>query len=129
MAGNMSVSKSSISLFKGENYELWSIKMVTLFKSQGLWDLVNNGVPDPDPNQQENEKEDAKALFYIQLAIHDTIFSKIAAATNTKEARTTLKKYFKGVFESGQSNFKTYTDFKTLQMNKVEKIQFFFSRV
>jgi hypothetical protein len=51
MADNMIVSNPSIPLFKGENYELWSIKMVTLFKSQGLWDLVNNGVPDPDPNQ------------------------------------------------------------------------------
>jgi hypothetical protein len=85
MADNMSVSNSSIPLFKGENYEFWSIKMVTLFKSQGLWDLVNNGVPDLDPNQQENENEDARALFYIQLAVHDIIFSKIAAATNTKE--------------------------------------------
>jgi hypothetical protein len=96
MADNMSVSNPSISSFKGENYELWSIKMVTLFKSQGLWDLVNNGVPDPYPNQQENEKEDARALFYIQLAVHDTIFSKIAAVTNAKEAWTTLKTAFQG---------------------------------
>jgi hypothetical protein len=86
MADNMSVLNLSISLFKGENYELLSIKMVTLFKSQDLWDLVNNDVLDPNPNQQENEKEDARALFYIQLSVHDTIFSKIAAATNAKEA-------------------------------------------
>jgi hypothetical protein len=33
MADNMSVSNPSIPLFKGENYEFWSIKMVTLFKS------------------------------------------------------------------------------------------------
>jgi hypothetical protein len=85
MADNMSVSNPSIPLFKGENYELWSIKMMTLFKSQGLWDLVNNGVSDSDPNQQENEKEDARMLFYIQLAVHDTIFSKIVTATNAKE--------------------------------------------
>jgi hypothetical protein len=86
MADNMSVSNPSIPLFKGKNYELWSNKMVTLFKSQDLWDLVNNDVPDQVPNQQENEREDARALFYIQLAVHDTIFSKIAAATNAKEA-------------------------------------------
>jgi gag-polypeptide of LTR copia-type len=60
--------------------------------------LVNNGVPNPnpDPNQQENEKEDVRALFYIQLEVHDTIFSKIAAATNAKEAWTTLKTAFQG---------------------------------
>jgi hypothetical protein len=78
------ISNPSIPLFKGENYELWSIKMVTLFKSQGLWDLVNNGVPDSDPNRQENEWEDARALFYIQLAVHDTIFSRICNSHQCK---------------------------------------------
>jgi hypothetical protein len=47
------MSNPSIPLFKRENYELLSIKMVTLFKSQSLWDLVNNGIPDPNPNQQK----------------------------------------------------------------------------
>jgi hypothetical protein len=51
MAENMSVSNPSIPLFKGKNYELWSIKMVILFKSQGLCELINNGVPDLDPNR------------------------------------------------------------------------------
>jgi hypothetical protein len=96
MAENMSVSNPSIPLFKRKNYEFWSIKMVTLFNSQGLWDLVNNSVPDPDPNKQENEKKDVRALFYIQLAVHHTIFSKIAAATNVNEAWTTLKIAFQG---------------------------------
>jgi hypothetical protein len=58
--------------------------------------FVNNGVPNSDPNQQENEKEDIRALFYIQQVVHDIIFSKIAAATNAKEAWTTLKTTFQG---------------------------------
>jgi gag-polypeptide of LTR copia-type len=130
MADNMSVSNPSIPLFKGENYELWSIKMVTLFKSQGLWDLVNNGIPDPDPNQQENEKEDARALFYIQLAVHDTIFSKIATATNAKEAWTTLKTAFQGSTQVMAIKLQGLRrDFETLQMNKEETMQVFLLRV
>jgi gag-polypeptide of LTR copia-type len=35
-------------------------------------------------------------LFYIQLAVHDTIFSKITTAINAKEAWTTLKTAFQG---------------------------------
>jgi gag-polypeptide of LTR copia-type len=128
MADNMSVSNPSIPLFKGENYEFWSIKMMTLFKSQVLWNLVNNGVPDPDPdpNQQENENEDARALFYIQLAVHDTIFSKIAAATNAKEAWIILKIAFQGSTRVMAIKLQgLHRDFETLQMNKEETIQVF----
>jgi gag-polypeptide of LTR copia-type len=118
MADNMSVSNPSISLFKGENYELWSIKMVTLFKSQDLWDLVNNGVPDPNPNQQENEKEDARALFYIQLAVYDTIFSNIATATNAKETWTILKTAFQGSSKIVAIKLQGLRrEFETLNMN------------
>jgi gag-polypeptide of LTR copia-type len=124
------MSNPSISLFKGENYELWSIKMATLFKSQGLWDLVNNGVPDSDPNQQENEREDARALFYIQLAVHDTIFSRIATTTNAKEAWTTLKIAFQGSTRVMTNKLQGLRrDFETLQMNKEETMQVFLSRV
>jgi gag-polypeptide of LTR copia-type len=95
--------------------------MVTLFKSLGLWDLVNNGVPDADPNQQENEREDTMALFYIQLAVHDTIFSKIAAATNAKEAWITLKIAFQGSTRVMTIKLQGLRkDFEPLQMNKEE---------
>jgi gag-polypeptide of LTR copia-type len=124
------MSNPSIPLFKGENYELWSIKMVTLFKSQSLWDLVNNGVPDSDPNQQENERADARALFSIQLAVHDTIFSRIAAATNAKEAWTTLKIAFQGSTRVMAIKLQGLRrDFEALQMNKEETMQNFLSRV
>jgi len=43
-----SSSQPLIPIFNGEKYEYWSIKMKTLFKSQDLWDLVENGYPEPD---------------------------------------------------------------------------------
>ncbi|KAK2976681.1 hypothetical protein RJ640_004282 [Escallonia rubra] len=42
--GSANVSQPLIPIFKGESYEFWSIKMKTLFKSQELWDLVENGI-------------------------------------------------------------------------------------
>nr|DAD24426.1 TPA_asm: hypothetical protein HUJ06_025890 [Nelumbo nucifera] len=97
--GNVvSISQPEIPVFKGECYELWSIKMKTMFRSQDPWDLVENGYPDPDEEARlkENKKKDSKSLFFIQQAVHESIFSKIAATTTAKEAWTTLQLAFQG---------------------------------
>ena len=67
--------------------------MKTAFKSQELWELVENGytkpIPAPtQPDQQlrETRKRDTKALFLIQSALEDNIFPRIAAATIAHEA-------------------------------------------
>ncbi|KAG8649243.1 hypothetical protein MANES_08G076035v8 [Manihot esculenta] len=82
MASNdniVSISQSTISIFKGENFEFWSIKMKTLFKSQNLWELVEKGYlePDEETKLKENKKKDSKALFFIQQVVHKSVFSKI----------------------------------------------------
>jgi gag-polypeptide of LTR copia-type len=69
-------------------------------------------------------------LFYIQLAVHDTIFSKIAAPTNAKKIWTTLKIAFQGSTRVMTIKLQDLCrDFETLQMNKEETIQVFLSRV
>ena len=62
--------------------------MKTLLRSQELWDLVEYGFNDTlEPNKEEEErlketkKRDAKALFILRQVVHETIFSRIAAAT------------------------------------------------
>ena len=67
--------------------------MKNLLRSQELWDLVEHGFVDLlEPTIEENErlretkKNDVKALFTIQQAVHETIFSRIAAATTSKQA-------------------------------------------
>ncbi|KAJ0093419.1 hypothetical protein Patl1_27083 [Pistacia atlantica] len=46
MAGNGSsvTTQPLLPVFDGEKYEYWSIKMKTLFKSQELWDVVEQGI-------------------------------------------------------------------------------------
>ncbi|KAL8135850.1 hypothetical protein AgCh_010453 [Apium graveolens] len=83
------ISHAMIPQFSGESYDFWSIKMRTLFKSMELWNLVEKGYSDRDNNAErlrENKKKDTKALFFIQQAMHETIFSRIASAAKAKEA-------------------------------------------
>jgi hypothetical protein len=82
----ISMTNPTLPLFKGENYEFWSIKMRMMLKSHGLWGLVEVGAPNPDPTPIDTTKRDVKALFFIQQAIHDKVFVKIATTKTTKEA-------------------------------------------
>ncbi|XP_074347617.1 uncharacterized protein LOC141686482 [Apium graveolens] len=64
-----------------------------------LWDLVEKGYLDRDSDAsrlRENKKKDVKALFFIQQAMHETIFSRIVSAAKAKEAWDILKTEFQG---------------------------------
>jgi len=117
-------------IFTGEKYEFWSIKMKTLFKSQGVWDLVEAGFVEQSDSDKETKKlkeikkKDAKALFLIQQAVHDTIFSRIAAATTSSQAWKILKKEFQGSAKVITVKLQTYRrDFETLSMKSNESVQ------
>ena len=90
-------------VFSGENYEFWRIKLVTIFKSFGLWNLVDKGITTPDSKKKKKEAEglpedavdeemttvfmrDAKALGIIQNVVSDQIFPRIANADSAKMA-------------------------------------------
>lgn len=81
--------------------------MKTLSMSHDLWDLVENGFSDFEfqdvrltaaqrTELKENKKKDAKALFYIQSALDETIFPRILGAEKPKEAWDMLKNGFQG---------------------------------
>ncbi|KAM1073351.1 hypothetical protein ACFX13_018724 [Malus domestica] len=76
-------------IFSSENYKFWRIKMVTIFRSHGLWNLVEKRVKTSDlkKNKAEGSSEDnvdegmvvvlmqdAKALGIIQDAVSNQIF-------------------------------------------------------
>ena len=54
--------------------------MKTLFLSRELWNHGEHGYEDLDDEARlrENRKKDSKALYFVQQAINDTVFSKIA---------------------------------------------------
>ena len=100
--GISSSSQHLMPIFTGEKYEFWIIKMKTLFKSQEVWEPVEEGFvhlvgSDEEAEKlKETKKKDAKALFLIQQEVHDTIFSRIAAETTSSQAWKILKKEFQG---------------------------------
>ena len=68
----MRINQSSIPIFDGENYNYWSINIKTLFFSQEIWDLVENGYEESSTptNQQRKQmkdykRKDTKAFFFI----------------------------------------------------------------
>ncbi|VFQ83594.1 unnamed protein product [Cuscuta campestris] len=134
MASNgssMGASQPLIPIFKGEGYEYWSIQKKTLLKSQDLWDFVELGYADPDEANKlrENKKKDSKALAIIQQAVHDNVFSRIATATNSKQAWSTLQKEFKGDSKVIVVRLQSLRrDFETMIMKNGESVADFLSR-
>ena len=72
------------------------------FKSQELWQLIENGFKETHPEKtnrqlRDNQKKDAEDLFFIQQEADDLIFPKIAVATTSTEAWETLKREYMGL--------------------------------
>ncbi|KAM1401717.1 hypothetical protein ACFX2F_028830 [Malus domestica] len=73
MAGSGS-SEVKGPIFNGDNYEFWSIKMKTIFKSHGLWNLVEKGFEnldlkdDGESDGKKKEKEGSSSIEKITLA-------------------------------------------------------------
>ncbi|KAM2301518.1 hypothetical protein FF1_032254 [Malus domestica] len=61
-------------IFSGENYEFWRIKMVTIFKSLGLWNLVEKGITTLDSKKKkeaEGSSDDAVDEEMIDVFMKD----------------------------------------------------------
>ncbi|KAM2363376.1 hypothetical protein ACFX1X_002443 [Malus domestica] len=116
MAGSMS-SELRTPIFNGENYEFWNIRMRTILRSHGLWDLVETGFTIPESStvveiaDEKKEKDaatqmstnvaeiimkDAKALGLIQGAVSDQIFPRISNEETSKGAWDILQQEFRG---------------------------------
>jgi gag-polypeptide of LTR copia-type len=101
-----------------------------MLKSHGLWELVEARAPNPDSTPIETNKRDAKTLFFIQQAVHESVFTKIEAAETTKEVWAILKITFQGSFKVVVIKLQGLRwEFETLNMNQDESIQLFLKRV
>ncbi|XP_031259321.1 uncharacterized protein LOC116117440 [Pistacia vera] len=93
-----------VPIFTGEKYHFWSIKMKTYFLSQNLWKIVNEGPENTSTlsefELQQQQQNDAAALFILQQALDDYIFSRISEAKTAKDAWQILKAEFQGNSET-----------------------------
>ena len=134
---------SLIPIFDGENYDYWCVQMRTLFISQNLWDIVQNGYEEPaSPDEEaiwtearkktykEKVLRHAQALLNIQRGISKTIFPRIVGMTKSKDAWDILRTEFKGYDKVISIKLQTlWRDFDNLSMRENESIREFFSRV
>ncbi|XP_028547947.1 uncharacterized protein LOC110116351, partial [Dendrobium catenatum] len=100
------ISSPSYPIFTGENYDYWSVKMMMLFRSLNLWEIVEDGISTEvvsTSNGSSNltqirvdKQKDAKALFILQQAESDTIFPRIMWASSSKQAWEILQEEFQG---------------------------------
>ncbi|XP_047340921.1 UPF0481 protein At3g47200-like [Impatiens glandulifera] len=80
-----------IPMFDGEGYELWDKKMMTLFLSLDLWDIVQTENLEALAEKRkeplsELKKRDNKALYLIHQGVSNNIFSIIIEADSSNEA-------------------------------------------
>ncbi|KAI5344204.1 hypothetical protein L3X38_012081 [Prunus dulcis] len=99
-------------IFNGENYDFWSIRMKTIFKShlviKGFDDTDLKKSDESDDKKKETEEssgkgmvaevlmKDAKALGLIQGAVSEEIFPRISHEETSKGAWSILQQEFHG---------------------------------
>ena len=140
-------STSSVQLqlpkLNGRNFNNWSVQMKVLFKSQDLWNLVENGYTEVANAEEfdalrreekeslvESRKKDQKALFAIFQSVEEMIFEKISSIEIAKAASDILQQSYKGDDRVERVWLQTLRgDFESLRMNDSESISAYFDRV
>lgn len=132
-----------IPIFDGEKYDFWSIKMTTILKTRKLWSVVEEGVGAP-PAQMDETPETARArslreeammndtltLQILQTAVSDHIFSRIAAASTSKEAWDALKEEYEGSPQVRLIKLQTLRrEYENLKMYENEDIKVFTDKI
>ncbi|CAN0920234.1 Retrovirus-related Pol polyprotein from transposon TNT 1-94 [Linum grandiflorum] len=116
--------------------------METIFISQDLWDIVQEGIEESpqegdskssdkkSKEQKENVKRNASALRIIQQAVSKTIFPRIFGIKTAKEAWEVLKNEFQGSEKAiSIKRQNLWRQFDNLAMKEGESIKDFHSRV
>ncbi|XP_039130821.1 uncharacterized protein LOC120267191 [Dioscorea cayenensis subsp. rotundata] len=126
------LSQPSVPVFNGQEYGRWNLRMNTVFRSQELWDLVENGWTETkdEAMERENRNRDAKALSLIQQAVDGPNLDRIAEAKTAHEAWEVLRKHSLGTSKVLSVRIQALRqDFETLQMGDDEGVQGYISRV
>lgn len=107
--------------------------MITILKSRDLWELVSVGIDTKETDQAKIKtlkKRDAHAMALIQKAVHDVLFSRIAAAQSSKECWEILKLEFQGDEKVKAVKLQGLRrEFENLAMKEGELVGDYFSRV
>ena len=118
----------------------WSIKIKTFFQALDLWEIVIEGFVDHEDMStldaaqkkelKENRMKDSRAFSYLQQAVSDTIFPRIAGAISAKNAWEILQEEFKGNEKVRLIKLQALRrDFENAKMKESETAKNYYSRV
>ncbi|GAV80334.1 DUF4219 domain-containing protein/UBN2 domain-containing protein [Cephalotus follicularis] len=106
MALSSHVSLPPPTVFGGDEYEFWAVKMEAYLKAYNLWSAVEKGYePLAESGNltvaqikqlKEESRRNYKALSFLHSAVAATIFQRIVGASTEKEAWDTLQEEFQG---------------------------------
>ncbi|XP_057535290.1 uncharacterized protein LOC130813472 [Amaranthus tricolor] len=132
-----------VPIFKGEKFDQWSMQMKSIFITQGIWEIIEDGYEKPkDANEEaswdaskrgqykQNIRRDHYALSIIYRGIDETILPTIMAATTAKEAWSILETKYRGSEKVILFKLQSlWGQFDSLQMTDNESIQSYIDRV
>src|ERR1044072_3950330 len=138
MADTTQSSSLPVTIFNGENYDFWRVKMETFFSSQDLWDIVEEGFTAPadtstlnatqEKELKKNKQKNSKALFTLQQAVTNAIFPRIMRAKTAKEAWNTEE--FQGSDKLRAVKLQSLRrDFELLKMKESKTVKDYYSKV
>lgn len=68
-------SQPLVPLFNVDDHDHWNIMMKTLFRFNGLCEVVEKGLSKEEAKVEANKQKDAHALVLIQQAVQRSLFS------------------------------------------------------
>ncbi|XP_061971883.1 uncharacterized protein LOC133694399 [Populus nigra] len=131
---------AKISVFTGQNYGVWAVKMETYLKAFDLWEIVQSDrQPTPLGNNptiaqmkffNEEKAKRFKALTCLHNAVSEEIFSRIIAFKSAKETWDKLKVEFHGDEKSRKMQLLNLRrQFEGLKMREIDTIKDFSSQI
>ena len=127
---------TNLSVFKGENYQLWVAQIKVIFRFQDVVEILNDGISELEVDATEarktthkdQSKKDGKALFLIHQYVDCDVFEKIIEVETTKGAWEKLKSLYDGDEKLKKVKLQTLRKkYEMLQMKEDEYISAYFS--
>ncbi|XP_038725523.1 uncharacterized protein LOC120016692 [Tripterygium wilfordii] len=130
---------SFITVFNGQDYPAWKVKMKTYLMSEGLWSIVANGYKETEDETgldattkrdlEITRMSNAKALSKLQNGDGPTIFPLIIRSSYAKEAWDIIAKEFEGDGKTVVIKLQNLRrEFENLRMLETECAQDFYTR-
>ena len=125
-------------MLDGKNYNRWTVQMRVLFDYDELLDIMEKGFEALDEKatdaqkavHKENKKKDRKALYFIHQGVTDEVFTKIEAATTSKQAWDILITTYTGAEKVKKVRLQTLRrQYESFQMESNESIATYVSRL